>query len=221
MKRAYVLIAILLLLSASLVSQLGCGGEDGRVDQILDRLDELDERVQSLEEGEAATPTPTPTPTPTLIPTQTPTPTPTPTLAPLEGVLDKDPALVQCFAWPYSDDADPDYDGTEIAFSFYDSKGDLIWLTNITVAVDVELNVAVYNERTGRWEVGRLVYQGSTTVSIGEDTPGGSMDMRLRIPYDSIAVDPDVDHPTGQGKIVVHTLEQGEFSCDLPVVKLY
>ncbi|TET15290.1 MAG: hypothetical protein E3J81_05040, partial [Dehalococcoidia bacterium] len=98
MKRAYVLIAILLLLSASLVSQLGCGGEDGRVDQILDRLDELDERVQSLEEGEAATPTPTPTPPPALIPTQTPTPTPPPPLAALDGVVANAPALVPGFA---------------------------------------------------------------------------------------------------------------------------
>lgn len=176
-KLAIVLVPLLILVLV--MGGIGCGGGGGEV----------------------------PMPTFTVIPTFTPTPTHTPTrtLTPAGDVIE-DLAYIRGSAMPYTDDADPEYEGVEITVLFYNGRSEPIWFKNIPMLVDIELYTTKLDTQTLGRELVRCVYQGTATIS--KDHEG------IRIPFQSIVAKPDEDGNIGGGKLVVHTPQQGDFADD-------
>lgn len=146
--------------------------------------------------------------------TVTPTPQalPAPTEKPSGGII-KDLAYIKAVNIPYSDDADPEWEGYDINLFWCDTKSELIHFRNIPVLVNIELFTAKYNVETKQREIVRSVYKAEAQID--------SSLSRIRIPFKDINVDPDVDDCSGIGKVTVRTPEQGDFSFDMEYVLLY
>jgi len=78
-----------------------------------------------------------PTPAPPTPAPPTPAP-PTPEELEAKQVI-TDLAYIKVSAWPYSDDADPEYEGVSITVSYYDSKSKSFTPSGVSVEVTVEL----------------------------------------------------------------------------------
>jgi hypothetical protein len=145
-----------------------------------------------------------------VTPTQEPLPAPTEKL--LGGII-KDLAYINAVNIPYSDDADPEWEGYDINLFWYDTKSELKHFRNITMLVTIELFTAKYNVETKQREIVRSVYKAEAQID--------SSLSRIRIPFKDINVDPNVDDCSGIGKVTVHTPRQGDFLYDMEFVLLY
>lgn len=151
-------------------------------------------------------------------PPETVTPTPQPTPAPLpekeKDKIIKDLTYIKAYGWmTYSDDADPEDEGIEIHLSWFDSKSEFIYFRNVPVSVTIEIFTTKFNLETGKSEPDKRVYKGELQI----DSSGAE----IRIPFETIKADPKIDRQYGIGKVVIHTPQQGNFSDEIVMVKLY
>lgn len=106
----------------------------------------------------------------------------------------------------YSDDADPDWEGSEINLLWYDSKSNLIFgseYKDITLQVTIEIFASKSDEYPIRFT--EPVYKTETQVKYPFD---------IRIPFEDMNANPQTHRPCGVAKIVVHTPQQGDFSIE-------
>ena len=148
----------------------------------------------------APAPAPLPKPAPAPLPAEAPKPTPK---KPEENLI-RDLAYMKAACKLYSDDADPEWEGSEISLLFYDSKSDLIFSTkfkHITLHVTIE----VLAREEPFEDFTECVYKGESQVTFPFD---------IRIPFEHINADPQTQLPLGIANIVVHTPQQGDFSIE-------
>lgn len=145
------------------------------------------------------------------------TPAPEPLPPPPEKATHKiieDLAYIKVIGLGYSDDADPEKEGVEISFLWYDSKSELIFFRNIPVRVSIEIFTYEHDWKTDKYAPIRSVYKGQAEID--------SFSSEIRIPFDHIKADPRVDKKFGMLQVVIHTPEQGDFSpIDIELVPLY
>jgi len=150
-------------------------------------------------------------------PPETATPTPElpspPTQEKPEDKLIRDLTYVTIVGYGYTDDADPEYEGVQIGFLWYDSKSEQIYFRNIPMLVTIELFTTKFNPKTMKSEPDRSVYKGQAQID--------SSLSHIRIPFEHIKVNPSIDHQFGMGKVTVHTPQQGELSDKMELVPLY
>lgn len=143
--------------------------------------------------------------------TPTPQPLPSPTEKP-SGSIIRDLAYVSTMSSLYSDDADPDYEGSLIYIFWLDTESKPIHFRNIPVSVSVELFVGKPTLTPTEKDIVRSVYKGE--VQIDNSTSN------IRIPFEDIEVNPNVDGCWGLSKVTVHTPQQGDFSSELEYITL-
>jgi len=112
----------------------------------------------------------------------------------------EDLAYIKAMPWPYSDDADPEYEGIKIVLSFYDSKSELI-TPDETIEVKIELcwysnKGPVYDKKV------TVAYSGQITDLMKEI---------IRIPFDVLP-----ERPTGCTRspilnVSVYTASNGKY----------
>ncbi len=125
-----------------------------------------------------------------------PEPEPTPE-EPEDQQVIEDLAYIQASGWPYSDDADPESEGVDVRLSYYNSKSELIYFTDVSVKVTVELywysNIGI-----------KFLQQVITDSS-------GGFESILRIPFDAIEKRPSGCTRNPILVVVVNTPIQGDF----------
>jgi len=129
------------------------------------------------------------------------------------GNIIRDLAYMKAVGYGYSDDADPEPEGVQIGFLWYDSKSAQIYFSNTPMLVTIELFTTKFNPKTMKSEPDRSVYKGQAQID--------SLLSHIRIPFEHIKVNPSIDHQFGMGKVTVHTPQQGEFSDEMELVPLY
>jgi len=144
--------------------------------------------------------------------TPTPEPLPAPTQEEPSGSIIRDLAYVLTMSSLYSDDADPDYEGSLIYIFWLDTESKPIHFRNIPVLVSVELFVSKPTLTPTEKDIVRSVYKGE--VQIDNSTSN------IRIPFEDIEVNPNVDGCWGLSKVTVHTPQQGDFSSELEYITL-
>lgn len=147
--------------------------------------------------------------------TATPSPElpPPPTKEKPEGKLITDLAYITAYGLGYSDDADPEYEGVQIYFQWNNSKSEYIHFRNIPMLVTIELFTSKINVETLKYEPIRCVYKGQAEID--------SSSSYIRIPFEHIKADPNIDDNKGILKVGVHTPKQGDFSLEGYVWALY
>lgn len=148
----------------------------------------------------APAPAPLPKPAPAPLPAEAPKTHP----EEAEENLIRDLAYMKAACKLYSDDADPEWEGSEISLLFYDSKSDLIFSTkfkHITLHVTIE----VLAREEPFEDFTECVYKGESQVTFPFD---------IRIPFEHTNADPQTHLPLGIANIVVHTPQQGDFSIE-------
>ena len=106
----------------------------------------------------------------------------------------------------YSDDADPDWEGSEINLLWYDSKSNVIFCTqykHIALQVSIEILASKSDE-----------YPPRCTESVYKDKLELTFPFDIRIPFDHINANPQMHRSLGIAKIIVHTPQQGDFSIE-------
>lgn len=144
--------------------------------------------------------------------TPTPQPLPPPREKPSGGII-KDLAYIKAGAFSYSDDAEPEPEGIDISFFWYDTKSERIYFRNIPVLVTLELFTTEYNWETHEEEIVRSVYKGKVEID--------SWKSDIRIPFEDIKANPNIDRQFGVGKVTVHTPQQGDYYPELRWVMFF
>ncbi len=119
-------------------------------------------------------------------------PPPTPEELRAKQVI-KDLAYIKASSLPYSDDADPEYEGISIFVSFYDSKSEFIPFTGVPVNVTVEMYMST-----------KLIYRKQVVMNSSR----GFLEEALRIPFEAL---PTAGDPYPILAVVVTTPTQGDF----------
>ena len=122
----------------------------------------------------------------------------------------KDLAYVEGWGGGYSDDADPEDEGVEIGFQWYDTKSDWITFRNIPISVDIELYPRGFDFKTGEYTVERCIYKGEAQID-------GSLS-HIRIPFEDINAMPITDFMFSVAKATIHTPQQGDYSIEFVVL---
>lgn len=127
---------------------------------------------------------------------------------PEEEQVIKDLAYIKATEWPYSDDADPEYEGVSIHLNYYNSKSERITPSGVSVEVTVELYwytnyPIIYQEQV------TINYTGALTELFGEV---------IRISFDSIG-----EKPSGMTRgpiliLTVSTPNQGKFEVQNTII---
>jgi len=139
----------------------------------------------------------------------TPTPAPTPSTD-TEQVFE-DLAYIKAFIMPYSDDADPEYEGISIRVSYYNSKSELIYFTGVPVNVTVELYWYTNFPLIYRKQV--IMDSNASFSKLGEEVLSiPDLEELLRIPFNGIE-----GKPSGMTRgpilmLTVSTPNQGNFT---------
>lgn len=143
------------------------------------------------------------------VPTTTPPPPPPPSPAaqkPPTNII-KDLAYIKGSIFGYSDDADPEDEGIEISFLWYDTKSTWIIFKNIPISVDIELYPRGFDMKTGKYTLGKCIYKGEAQID--------SSLSRIRIPFEDINATPAGDYTPGSlAKVTIHTPQQGDYSIE-------
>lgn len=134
---------------------------------------------------------------------------PSPVVENPPGNVIRDLAYIKGFGMGYTDDADPESEGVDIGFSWYDSRSRLIDFTGIPISVTVELFTRKINTKTGNWETAKCVYRGETQI--------GSSLSEIRIPFDDMQDGAKLDSTIGIGKATFHTPQQGDLFVEFDV----
>ncbi len=134
----------------------------------------------------------------------------------------RDLAYIRASAMPYTDDADPEYDGIALGISFYDSKSESISFQNIPIKLTIEL----YGYRGPLYmieENRELIYQKQLTIDHPIRLSYGlaGLEDYIRIPFEKIAVDQNKYDSLGYLKVTVTTPKQGDFEYSGDFVRLY
>jgi hypothetical protein len=152
-------------------------------------------------------PTSTLTPSPPSIPT----PKPTPTLQPAPNLI-IDLAYVEGSGFGYSDDADPEDEGVQISFTWYDTRSEWIFFSNVPMSVDIELYPRGFDFKTSQYTLGRCIYKGKARID--------SSSSKIRIPFEEIDAIPTGKFMTGSlARVIIHTPQQGDYSIEVVVVE--
>jgi len=139
------------------------------------------------------------------------TPTPAPLPPPVQekpptGII-KDLAYVKGMVSVYSDDADPEPEGIQIVFLWYDTKSEWIIFRNITISVDIELYQRGFDFKTGQYLLGRCIYKGQAQID--------SSLASIRIPFEDINATYIPGFRYGSlAKLTIHTPKQGDYSVE-------
>jgi hypothetical protein len=144
--------------------------------------------------------------------TVTPTPQALPgsTEKPSGGII-KYLAYIEGSGFGYSDDADPEDEGIQISFLWYDTKSEWIVFRNIPISVDIELYQRGFDWETGKYTLGRCIYKGRAQID--------SSLSHIRIPFEDINATPTGGYTTGSlAKVTIHTPQQGDYSIECVIV---
>jgi len=153
--------------------------------------------VSSIALGGACAPTAPP-------PTPAPLPSPAPEKPPTNII--KDLAYIKADGFGYSDDADPEDEGVEIGFLWYDTKSKWIIFDTVPISVDIELYQRGFDFKTTQYVLGRCIYKGQAQID--------SALARIRIPFEDINATPKSFNYGSVAKLTIHTPKQGDYSID-------
>ncbi len=124
-----------------------------------------------------------------------------------EGKLIRDLAYIEGIVYGYSDDADPEDEGIQIGFLWYDTKSKWIIFRNIPISVDIELYPRGFDWETGKYTLERCIYKGEAQID--------SSLSHIRIPFEDINATPTGDYTPGcLAKVTIHTPQQGDYSIE-------
>lgn len=127
----------------------------------------------------------------------------------------EDLAYIKVMPTGYTDDADPEYEGIEIAILYYNSKSKPIIFGNVPMKVYIELYGYKDLTDTFKHEKMQLLYKVSfiTTQSAPSST--------IRIPFKDIPVEKSKYYKYGTIKVTVKTPQGETFSDVQELVPLY
>ncbi len=146
-----------------------------------------------------------------ITPTSSPVPSPT-AKKEIPGL-----AYTTVYAWGYTDDADPEYDGLKVIVYFFNQKSEIISFRNTECTMAIKIYTTKYEnfERVKD----QLVYEGMATFNNNME--------QIRIPFEAIPVEPEYGEYSslplnqyGTMEVTVHTPAQGDFHSDT-LVMLY
>jgi len=121
----------------------------------------------------------------------------------------KDLAYIEGSGFGYSDDADPEDEGVQISFLWYDTKSEWIIFRNIPMSVEIELYPRGFDMKLGEYTLGRCIYKGQAQID--------SSLSRIRIPFEDIKATPTTDFMFSVAKVTIHTPQQGDYSIEFVV----
>lgn len=132
----------------------------------------------------------------------------------------KDLSNIRITAMSSNWDADPDDDGIAIGIFYYNSKGQTINFSNTPLLVNIEFygyrNFAdMYSDKP--WE---FICQTHLAIdhSMRQNESSGNY---IRIPFESIAIDPSHWYVFGRMVVTLTTPNQGDFQAIKDMLRLY
>jgi hypothetical protein len=142
---------------------------------------------------------------------------PAPEKAPTDII--KDLAYIEGSGGGYTDDADPQYEGVEIRFLWYDTKSELITFRNIPISVEMELYPRGFDFETNKYTLGKCIYKGEAQID--------SSLSQIRILFEDIEATAITDPVQSIGKmlsvakVTIHTPQQGDYSIEFVVAQSF
>jgi len=131
----------------------------------------------------------------------------------------KDLAYIEGSGGGYTDDADPQYEGVEIRFLWYDTKSELITFRNIPISVEMELYPRGFDFEANKYTLGKCIYKGTAQID--------SSLSQIRIAFEDIEATAITDPAQSIGKmlsvakVTIHTPQQGDYSIEFVVAQSF
>ncbi|MBA7503012.1 hypothetical protein ES706_01618 [subsurface metagenome] len=134
----------------------------------------------------------------------------------------EDLAYVKISPTTYTDDADPEADGFGIDIRFYDSKSQPIHFSDVPIQVTIEVYGYKDTDRYVDFDHTEMEFICTKQTTIDHSIRWSEMyGNYIKIPFESLPLDPSKYYKYGTVKVTVITPQQGSFEAIKDYAKLY